>query len=323
MKDLIFVTAFCPTEEQIERLRRCINLLSAAKGFDLALISHTHVPIDIQKNCKYYIYDHLNELDDDDKLLHFEYYSDENFYLKSKFFRKTPFYGFSIYRMFSQISGLAISLGYQRIYHVEYDYLIYDLNIFEHHKLLLQEYNSVFYFNSAENKLLVGGLKSFVVGKLPELFRIYDKQRMKNKILSENLIPLEQFTKRIFLEAGNCVFLYWNTVESKISKTQFESQELNWSLFYNVEDDTIGIIYFNKYNKKTQIKQHISIRSNLKNFEFELEQGTHTIRTFGPSDELLWIKVFRNKTLVFEYDINVELLNRLKINAPLQSRKGN
>ena len=123
--DLIFVTAYCPTPEQIDRLSKCIDSLPNDQ-FDIALITHSHVPLEIQQKCQYYIYDHLNDLSDDEELRHFEYHSSKTHRLKSKLVKKTPFYGFSIYRMFSAISKLAKNYGYQRIYHVEYDYVIKD-----------------------------------------------------------------------------------------------------------------------------------------------------------------------------------------------------
>ena len=49
MKDLIFVTAYCPTTEQIERLEKCVDSVIKT-GHHILLISHTHIPIHIQKN---------------------------------------------------------------------------------------------------------------------------------------------------------------------------------------------------------------------------------------------------------------------------------
>ena len=68
MKNLIVVTANCPTEEQEKSLDRCIDSVLDS-GCHVALISHTHVPIHIQKKCNYYFYDYLNDTSDDVSLL--------------------------------------------------------------------------------------------------------------------------------------------------------------------------------------------------------------------------------------------------------------
>ena len=49
MKDLILITAYCPTEEQVVALEKCIDSVLKC-GNHIALISHTHIPIHIQKN---------------------------------------------------------------------------------------------------------------------------------------------------------------------------------------------------------------------------------------------------------------------------------
>ena len=53
MKDLIFITAYCPTEEQEKLLEKCVNSVLEC-GKHIALISHSHIPIHIQKKCQYY-----------------------------------------------------------------------------------------------------------------------------------------------------------------------------------------------------------------------------------------------------------------------------
>ena len=49
MKDLIFITAYCPTEEQERVLEKCVDSVLKCEKH-VALISHSHVPIHIQKN---------------------------------------------------------------------------------------------------------------------------------------------------------------------------------------------------------------------------------------------------------------------------------
>ena len=70
MNDLIFITAHCPTIEQEVSLERCVDSILRC-GFHVALISHTHIPIHIQKKCNYYVYDYKNDTSDDSRLMGF------------------------------------------------------------------------------------------------------------------------------------------------------------------------------------------------------------------------------------------------------------
>ena len=99
MDDLIFVTAYCPTEEQEAALEKCINSILKC-GKHIALISHTHISTHIQKKCQYYVYDYLNEISDDYNLFGDNFFATDNILINSAFFQKS-FYGFAIYRMFS------------------------------------------------------------------------------------------------------------------------------------------------------------------------------------------------------------------------------
>ena len=83
MKDLIFITAYCPTEEQIVSLEKCIDSVLKC-GNHIALISHTHIPIHIQKKCQYYVYDYLNEISDDYNLFGNNFFGVDNIIINSK-----------------------------------------------------------------------------------------------------------------------------------------------------------------------------------------------------------------------------------------------
>jgi len=307
VKDLIFVTAYCPTQEQIDRLSECIDSLPK-DGFDIALISHTHIPLDIQKKCQFYIYDHLNELSDDEELRHFEIHEAENHILKSKYLKKTPFYGFAIYRMFSTISQLAKNYGYERIYHVEYDYVIKDKSIFTNHKNFLNRYDSIFYTIDENLEMILGGLKSFNVNKLPYLFEKYDRVEMTKIIKEQSLIPLEEFTKKIFKDVGNNLFISKKIIKEKVEVKKFVSQDLNWCYCYNQSNNQIYLFYLNFFNDEQLIK----VESNNSNFETDVQSGRFKIINLGDIDEVVFIDFYRDKTKVSHIDITEDFKSKIK-----------
>lgn len=307
MKDLIFVTAHCPSREQIDRLRECINSLPG-DTFDIALISHTHIPLEIQMRCQYYIYDHLNELSDDEELRHFEMHGDTTHFLKSKYIKKTPFYGFAIYRMFSTISKLAKNYGYERIYHVEYDYVIKDKSIFTNHKKLLNNFDSIFYTIDEDSEMILGGLKSFNVKKLPDLFENYNKEEMTKVMKAENLIPLEVFTKKIFKDAGNTLFISKRILENKVEVRKFISQDLNWCWCWNASSNQVYLFYLNIF----PTPQHIRVESDLVYLETTIQMEMYKIISLGDIDEVKFLSLSREGTNVALVHITEEFKSKIK-----------
>jgi hypothetical protein len=319
--DLIFVTAYCPTEEQVERLNKCIDHLLVV-GFDICIISHTPVPLHIQEKVKFYIYDSENDLSDDNDLKHSEYYFGKDYVIKSKLFKKVPFYGFAIYRMFSIVSGLAKSLGYQKIYHVEYDYLIKDPNIFINHKKILDTYDSVFYGSEpGENikgnfNLILGGLKSFRVDNLPKLFCNFNRAEMEKRIKEERLIPLENFTTKIFTESGNPFFIEQKWLKDRVEIKKFINQELNWTIYYNLDNDFLGFFYLN-YFEDCKITIIINDSEELVIDFKKSDIKRYDIKKYNLINSL---KILRNSIIIFDQNINDDLIKKLKSDSIVKSK---
>jgi hypothetical protein len=54
MKDLIMVTAYCPNDEREYILRNLVTSLENHKDmFEVMIVSHTPIPLDIQKKVNY------------------------------------------------------------------------------------------------------------------------------------------------------------------------------------------------------------------------------------------------------------------------------
>lgn len=312
-QDLIFITAYCPTESQLERLNDCVDKLSNIEGFDLALISHSDIPVSIQKKCKFYVYDSDNDLSWNSDLRHFELHKGESHQLISNLLKKTPFYGFAIYRMFSIISQLALGLGYKRIYHVEYDYIIKDKSIFFNHRKFLETYGAVFFTLQHDDNMILGGFKSLRVDQLPEDFKIFNKSKMIRRMIGENLKPLEEFTKKIFNESTNCLFIDSKVVREKIEPKKFIHQEQHWCLYHNLKNEKIGVFYLNMFTT-----QHIEIELNKKLVSSKtLENDKFLILDLGFYNEVQEVKVIRDGKVIFDEVIDDNFKLNLKNNSRL------
>jgi hypothetical protein len=252
MKDLIFVTAYCPTEEQEMALERCINSLIKCDKH-IALISHSHIPIHIQKKCQYYVYDYNNEISDDYNLLGFNNYAFDNRKIISRFFHKY-FYGFAIYRMFSIASQIAINFGYQNIHHIEYDCELIDKDLIDENSKLLEEYDSVIYTNNGkEDEFLFGSFTSFKVESLPDKLKNYDKDFIEHEIKKSQSHCLESVTQKLTVECGKAFFKPIPNDEKFKKGYNFHNRNLHFTLFYDSRDKNLNFFYKSSKNLPEEI----------------------------------------------------------------------
>lgn len=235
MQDLIVIIANCPLKEQIDELEDCVNH-ALQTGYHVALISHTHVPLNIQQKCNYYIFDFLNEISHDYELnpFHCTYFGDNVIY--SRFFQKY-FYGFAIYRMQSLGANLAKIFGYTKIHQIEYDCILKNKNILSKHSTLLDENDAVFYTDDGTSEgFLFGSLQSFKTQKLPNSFLIYNKNEISNFIKNSEIKFLEYYTKNLF---SNSKVIYQN-------KNDILSQDFQFGKVFHARKNYFTIYYDNK-----------------------------------------------------------------------------
>jgi hypothetical protein len=298
MKDLICVTAYCPTEEQEVSLEKCIDSVLKC-GNHIALISHTHIPIHIQKKCQYYIYDYLNEISDDYNLFGDNFFAVDNIIINSTFFQKS-FYGFAIYRMFSIASQLAANFGYKNIHHIEYDCELLDETLISEHSTLLETYDSILYTdNGNEDGFMFGSLKSFKVESLPDNFKNYNKDFIESEMRRINPKHLETFTKSLFVNSGNVLFKHDNELTAQKFKKgpKFVSIGRHYNLFYNDRDKTLNVLYRSLTDNPENI---VVIVNDNKIVRLNVSPRHWYINQLGIFDEIDYVRIDNSKKTLFE-----------------------
>ena len=296
MKDLIFITAHCPTEEQERALERCVDSVLKCEKH-VALISHTHVPIHIQKKCQFYVYDYNNEISDDYNLLGYNHFRFGKQRIQSRFFNKY-FYGFAIYRTFSIASQIAINFGYKNIHQIEYDCELLDNELINEHSKLLEEYDSVIYTdNGKEDGFLFGSFKSFRVSSLPDKFKNYNKDFIQEEMEITNPKQLEFLTKKLFVNSGKVLF------QNEPSKDKFKrgdrvlNRNLHYTLYYNSLDKTLNIFYNSIIDSSEDI---VIIVNKTRVINLTTKPYHWHIRPLGIFDEINHVRVDNSQKVIYD-----------------------
>ena len=311
VKDLIFITAYCPTEEQEKVLEKCIDSVLMCEKH-VALISHSHIPIHIQKKCQYYVYDYNNEISDDYNLLGHYHFNFGNQKIQSRFFNKY-FYGFAIYRMFSIASQIAINFGYQNIHHIEYDCELLDKSLITQNSKLLEEYDSVIYTdNGKEDGFLFGSFKSFKVSSLPEHFKNYNKQFIEDMIKELEPKQLEVLTKNIFINSGKVFFSNEPTNDKFKRGKILPSRNVHHTIFYNDEDKTLNIFY-NSIKKEVEFITIIVNKEKVINLE--TKPYNWYVRPLGIFDEINHVRVDNSQKVIYDKTFDNEFREIFKIKS--------
>ena len=312
MKDLILITAYCPTEEQEAALEKCIDSVLEC-GKHILLISHTHIPIHIQKKCQYYVYDYNNDVVDDYNLMgYYHFFFNDNKAINSRFFIKN-FYGFAIYRMFSIASQIAINFGYQNIHHIEYDCELIDKNLIHENSEYLKEYDSVICTDSGdENGWLYGAFKSFKVSSLPDKFKNYDRDYIESEMRKIEPTHLEFLTKKLFIDSGKPLFKNEPTSDRFRKNTVDEHRGLHHTLYYNPEDGTLNIFYRSVKNSSEEI---VVIVNKTTMINIETKPYHWYVRPLGIFDEINHVRVDNSQKIIYDKTFDNEFREIFKIKS--------
>ena len=318
MNDLIFISAYCPTEEQEKVLEKCVDSVIKC-GKHIALISHSHIPIHIQKKCQYYFYDYNNDISDDYNLMgHYTFDFPDNKKIHSRFFIKY-FYGFAIYRMFSIACQIAINFGYKNLHHIEYDCELLDVNLIHENSEYLKEYDSVICTDTGdESGWLYGSFKSFKVSSLPDKFKNYDRDFIELEMKNITPTHLEYLTKKLFINSGKPLFKNEPTSDKLKRTTIDEHRGLHHTLYYNPEDRTLNIYYRSVKDSSEEI---VVIVNKTTIINIQTKPYHWHIRPLGVFDEINHVRVDNSQKVIYDKTFDSEFREVFKIKSYIRDEQ--
>jgi hypothetical protein len=313
MKDLILITAYCPDDNRENILRDCVYSLSKFREkYDIMIVSHTPIPVDIQKQVNYCFYDSKNEILTDWDLLNRPWFSpSDGRAIHSSFLSKKNTI-LAIWRMFILGFANAKNLGYTKVHQIEYDCKIVDDTEILSNSELLGSYDSVVYFDlkpDVEN-LLFGSFQSYYIPTMSNFLLELDEEGIKEYVRTSDTKSPEVLLYRILSNGKifekNRDLLELNGNKFGVFDGQITNSLNSWSVpFYDEQDDHIYFIVWN-----TKVKEgikHQIILNKTKVVSIDLTPLNHwKIIDLGFFDDIKDIIVVENKQIRDTFSLNTE-----------------
>lgn len=320
MKNLFIIDTYPSTTEQKKILGECVNRLKNI-DFDILIISHIPIPIEIQNLVDYIVYDEDNSfLDYSQTAFSWVTLSDYNFTIKDNG------HSLSITRNMQNAFKFAKTLGYEFFYFLEYDILFEpsDIEKLLHLKNEMINNSKKLIFFEPENfyecgshvyeTLLFGGYVDYFLSKLvpPKNMIEWNNLNMgytlelafyeKFSEYSENYLIIPEHSSSYFKDSKVNIFRYGLTI---------------FELFYNYNNPSTPILLLynppnNNQNYFIKVFQNdILINQSIFN------SGYWWFNFFEIDESELKLEIYSNEELleVKKYKLSIETLEKLKPKA--------
>lgn len=207
-KDLIIITAYCDKPDKVEVLRTLVNQISSHKNFfDLMVVSHTPIPVDIVDKTEFCLFDKKNELLYETDLRNKPWFDPANdrpvLSIHTAFFNTH----LAIWRMIILGNTLAKSCGYNKVHHIEYDTSIEDFSELKVNSRLLDNCSAVVYtkFADTTDPILFGTYQAYRLDTLHDDLLNLNETRIKNMILVSSDKSPERMLYELLNHRGNII----------------------------------------------------------------------------------------------------------------------
>jgi hypothetical protein len=208
LKDLILITAHCNTPDKEEILRGLTNDCQQVRDqYDIMIVSHTTIPVDIAEKTDYSFYDRKNELLYDWDMRSKPWFSPDNVREILSIFTGAFNTHLAVWRLFILGNSLAKNLGYQKVHHIEYDARIHNFTEFHLNTALLEDHDAILYRfrrNETVDPILFGSYQAYRIDSLHHMLYDLDETEIKRMIRESSVKSPEDMLDN-FLSNGKKV----------------------------------------------------------------------------------------------------------------------
>jgi hypothetical protein len=259
MKDLILITAHCPTEEKRKiLLDLVIGLQPIRKDFDIMVVSHTPVTFDVQERVDWAIFDKDNELLKEWVHQNQPWFSPkEGMVIQSIFFGSGNTY-LTLHKQLITGYAMARTFGYEKIQCVEYDAFFCDFTEFYENSKALDTYDAILYTKKGGDGEInlqfgIGNFHAAKISSLPEKIFHFNREDILKEIESSDARTTEKRTEDLYKMNGNKVLfkdhelLMQNGNILRLIDFHKGEFEMQWAVpFYDPKSDTVDFVVWNE-----------------------------------------------------------------------------
>lgn len=311
-EDIILITAYCPDNQKMDKLRKLVNQLQKFKNkYDIMVVSHTTIPLDIQENLDLCLYDKKNELLTDWDLINQPWFSPGNGRRIQSGLLTGRNTHLAIWRMLILAFSVCKNAGYKKIHHVEYDCEIENDLEFNENSDLLEEYDFIYYKDRQKNvdEILFGSFQSYNVEKIPNELIVLNEEKLKNKIRNSPSKSPEGMLEDILIKNGKVKVKDRNNLEfngNKFATSEYDDTFNPWGVpFVDLLNNELKFICWNQ-KKKNGVNNIIIINDNKVFNTGNVSYGTWLILNLGDLKDIHKINVIEDDTLRKTFVIDSE-----------------
>lgn len=246
--EIFLITAYCDSEEKNQQLRDCISDIKKY-NLDICIYSHYVVPLDIQKEVNYCIYDYSNPIinftDDNKCLINWQTLPSIN----RKVVAMLDDYGYAVMSQWKNGINFLNNLKYDNFHIINYD-VFFTEKFFKENRLQLSNNDAVFYYfddyRDFELNLMIFSIKNnfsnVFFSSLSRENYLQDGFMLETHIQSK----IEKFRKKYNI-VKNEFHSYGGYAGTE------DSSELNHKIGHNALDNNDLVTVFGGINIKTNL----------------------------------------------------------------------
>ncbi len=312
-EDIILITAHCPSNEKIEKLRRLVNQLQGLKNeFDIMVVSHTTIPLDIQDNVDICLYDKKNELLTEWDLINQPWFNpgdDRRIQSGLLTGRNTHL---AIWRMLILGFSIAKNINYKKAHHIEYDCIINNFDDFKKNSKDLDKFNTIYYVDNkgtTVDEILFGSFQSYNLDFIHKDLVNLDEDNIKNMIRNSPSKSPEKMLQNLIHETNNYLVKDKLLLEKNgnIFATSENDNGFNpWGVpFVDLLDNQIKFIIWNQ-KKENGVKYSVIVNDE-KIYNSEKVKFNHWIMlTLGVYNDINKITIIEDDEIRNVFNIKTE-----------------
>jgi hypothetical protein len=323
MKDLICITAHCPTPEKRQILLDLVlGLQPIRNDFDIMVVSHTPITFDVQERVDWAIYDKDNELLKEWKYQNSPWFHPKDKLIQSIFFGAGNTY-LPVHKQLITGYSMAKTFGYKKIHCVEYDGLFKDFTEFYDNSKALDEYDAILYkkpngYGEINIEWGLGCFHAAKISSLDERAFNYTSDSMKEELANLEVKTTEKRTEDIYTANNNKVLFKDHNLltanGNSIRMVNFHALDLDMQWAVPIFNQETGIVDFIAWNESSDEPCSVTVIvnndrihtfNNLPRYGWRLEQ-------LGSPEKVQDIVVLVNNKLKHHIQLNEDNIEEFK-----------